>query len=99
MQEQRERSKKASKRKVGDWKVLISDEKILFIGHSKLKSKLNILKYRKVENSGESEFHLVFNKTPFYPQSGGQVGDIGEIIDWDKFEIEKISDRRFVVIW
>ena len=43
MQEQRERSKKASKRTVGDWKVLISDEKTLFIGHSKLKSKLNIL--------------------------------------------------------
>ena len=93
MQEQRERSKKASKRKVGDWKVLISDEKVLFIGHSKLESKLNILKYRKVENSGELEFHLVFNKTPFYPQSGGQVGDIGEISNENEL-IEVLDCRK-----
>ena len=92
MQEQRDRSKKASKRQVGDWKVLISDEKVRFIGYAKLESKLNILKYRKVENSGETEFHLVFNKTPFYPQSGGQVGDIGDISNEN--EIIEVLDCR-----
>ena len=53
---------------------------------------MNILKYRKVENSGESEFHLVFNKTPFYPQAGGQVGDIGDISNEN--EIIEVLDCR-----
>ncbi|OYT15923.1 MAG: alanine--tRNA ligase [Bacteroidetes bacterium 4572_77] len=79
MQAQKERSKSAAKSETDDWVVLKEDEVEEFIGYEHLSTHLYITKYRKVISKKNTFFQLVFNITPFYAESGGQVGDTGYI--------------------
>ncbi len=79
MQEQKDRSKQAGKIEKGDWTVLIEDEKEEFVGYKNLETEVKITRYRKVTSKDGKQYQLVFNLTPFYPEGGGQVGDIGTI--------------------
>ena len=79
MQEQKDRSKQAGKIAKGDWTVLIADEKEEFVGYKNLETEFKITRYRKVTSKDGKKYQLVFNLTPFYPESGGQVGDTGTI--------------------
>ncbi len=79
MQEQKDRSKQAGKIAKGDWTVLIADEKEEFVGYKNLETEFKITRYRKVTSNDGKKYQLVFNLTPFYPESGGQVGDTGTI--------------------
>ncbi|HET8837375.1 MAG TPA: alanine--tRNA ligase [Flavobacteriaceae bacterium] len=78
LQQQKKRSRSAAESTAGDWQVLMEDEVEEFIGYDQLKTNVRIVKYRKTESKKEGElFQLVFNRTPFYPEGGGQVGDKG----------------------
>ena len=78
MQEQKNRSKSASKTTTEDWTVLSDDPEQEFIGYDYLEARVNIVKYRKVTSKKDGEqYQSVFNLTPFYPEGGGQVGDKG----------------------
>jgi len=78
MANQKERSRVASKAVVDDWQIIADDDEEEFVGYDLLSTPVKITKYRKVINKQEGEFfQLVFNMTPFYPESGGQVGDKG----------------------
>jgi alanyl-tRNA synthetase len=79
MQEQKDRSKQAGKVEKGDWTVLIDDEKEEFVGYKNLETEIKITRYRELISNDGKQYQLVFNITPFYPEGGGQVGDIGVI--------------------
>lgn len=78
LQQQKDRSRAATKVETGDWIVLEEDDVEEFVGYDTLETQVRVTKYRKVESKKEGEmFQLVFNLTPFYPEGGGQVGDKG----------------------
>ncbi|MGB0391906.1 MAG: alanine--tRNA ligase, partial [Salibacteraceae bacterium] len=79
LEEQRNRSRKATKVIAEDWVVLREDDVEEFVGYDYTTTDIKITKYRKVNQKGKDLFQLVFNITPFYPEGGGQVGDQGFI--------------------
>ncbi|MDD3773452.1 MAG: alanine--tRNA ligase [Weeksellaceae bacterium] len=79
MEKQKQRSKSATSFSASDWTVLKEDEIEEFIGYDYLETDVVITRYRKVENKTGSFYQLVFQATPFYAESGGQIGDTGFI--------------------
>ena len=82
LETQRNRSRNVSKAISDEWKILKKGKRqTSFIGYEKDNSLSQILMYREVRDDENTNFHLVFDRTPFYPESGGQVGDKGVIYD------------------
>ncbi|MFZ6014316.1 MAG: alanine--tRNA ligase, partial [Bacteroidota bacterium] len=79
MEKQKSRSKADAVKETGDWVLVGDDEKTEFIGYDHLTAEVRIIKYRKTKQKNKELFQLVFDKTPFYAESGGQVGDTGTI--------------------
>lgn len=94
LQKQKDRSRNASKVTSGDWQLVSEEETEGFVGYDSLEADVKILRYRKVESKKEGElYQLVLNKTPFYPEGGGQVGDTG-VLESDSGEVIYITDTR-----
>ncbi|EKB59848.1 alanine--tRNA ligase [Bergeyella zoohelcum] len=78
LKKQKERSRAAAQTKTDDWVVIREDDETEFIGYDATEGTVRITQYRKVESQKEgTQYQLVFNVTPFYPEGGGQVGDKG----------------------
>jgi alanyl-tRNA synthetase len=94
MAKQKTRSKVDAAKETGDWVVVAEGDlpagqagKPEFIGYDELTSTSKILRYRKVKQKNKELFQVVLDKTPFYAESGGQVGDTGTL----EIELEKIT--------
>lgn len=77
LNKQKERSRTATQIETDDWVVLHESDKEEFVGYDLLTTHVTINKFRRIKQKGKDLYQLVLNVTPFYAESGGQVGDKG----------------------
>ncbi|NVO20674.1 MAG: alanine--tRNA ligase [Bacteroidetes bacterium] len=93
LEEQKNRSRQDATVETEDWVELIPSEKVTFLGYDKLEAPVKITRYRKVIAKGKEVYQLVFDQTPFYAESGGQIGDTGTLTSGSE-AIEIIDTRK-----
>ncbi|MXV38503.1 alanine--tRNA ligase [Flavobacteriaceae bacterium Ap0902] len=93
MQKQKQRSQKASASSTSDWTILENNANEGFVGYDQTENTVNITRYREIENKKGKFYQIVLDQTPFYAESGGQVGDTGKLISADE-EIEVLDTKK-----
>lgn len=92
MQQQKNRSRAAGSIDTEDWIVLLADGMNEFVGYDSIEIRTKVVKYRKVSAKGKNGFQLVLEASPFYAESGGQVGDTGTL-DFEG-EMIRVTDTK-----
>jgi alanyl-tRNA synthetase len=92
MQKQKERARNAAVIETGDWVILKTGE-TQFVGYDVFECDAEILRYRKIKQKNKELYQIVLDKTPFYAEMGGQVGDSGFLIS-DTEKIDIIDAKR-----
>ena len=97
--EQKDRSRAAAVVDTDDWVVVRKSDSVEFLGYDVMECETEILRYRKVKAKNKEQFQLVLSRTPFYAESGGQVGDIGLLESLsDKIEVTDTQKENNLII-
>jgi len=91
MQKQKQRARNAAAVEATDW-VELKDGVTEFVGYDLTECDVNILRYRKVTQKNKSFYQVVLDRTPFYAEMGGQVGDRGTLTMGD--EVIEVTDTK-----
>lgn len=92
MQKQKDRARNAAATETGDWTTIREGEPD-FVGYDYTETDAEILRYRKVKQKNNEFYQIVLDRTPFYAEMGGQVGDTGWLINDDE-KIEILDTKR-----
>lgn len=92
MQKQKDRARNAAAIETGDW-VVLKEGECRFVGYDLFECEAEILRYRKIKQKNKELYQVVLDKTPFYAEMGGQVGDTGWLISEDE-KLDVIDTKR-----
>ncbi len=84
LQQQKDRARNATANSFGDWTVYHEGEDVEFTGYDTAETAgALLLKSRTVVQKNKEMLQLVFDRTPFYGEMGGEIGDTGTITSAD----------------
>ena len=94
LEAQKNRSRAATAVDTGDWVIVNKDNETEFVGYDSLETETDILKYRKIISKTKEQYQIVLRQTPFYAESGGQVGDTGWLKDQNRTFALEVTDTK-----
>ena len=92
MQKQKTRARNAATVENGDW-ITVAEGDCTFVGYDNTSNETTILRYRQTKQKNQTLYQIVLKETPFYAESGGQVGDTGVLVCGDE-RIEVIDTKK-----
>jgi alanyl-tRNA synthetase len=93
MLQQKNRSRAATTLDTGDWQIVNETPGLGFVGYTDLNVGTHVQKYRKVSAKGKEQYQIVLASTPFYAESGGQVGDQGWL-QWAEEQVAVVDTKK-----
>ena len=84
LEKQKQRARNATAIEAGDWLSVGPDTVTEFVGYDTMTADVKIVRYRTVKAKNKEQIQLVFDRTPFYGEMGGEVGDSGWISAGDE---------------